>query len=73
MTMTLELRKSYGTQLGHLSYDSRWMVVPNPGVWRLMAGLPYLVCIAGFGLRAPKNPSAAMTWRDASRRSASYS
>jgi NADPH:quinone reductase-like Zn-dependent oxidoreductase len=26
------------------------------GVWHLMAGLPYLVRIAGFGLRAPKNP-----------------
>jgi NADPH:quinone reductase-like Zn-dependent oxidoreductase len=28
----------------------------DQGVWHLMAGLPYLVRIAGFGLRAPKNP-----------------
>jgi threonine dehydrogenase-like Zn-dependent dehydrogenase len=27
----------------------------DQGVWHLMAGLPYLVRIAGFGLRAPKN------------------
>ena len=26
------------------------------GVWHLMTGLPYLVRIAGYGLRAPKNP-----------------
>jgi NADPH:quinone reductase-like Zn-dependent oxidoreductase len=26
------------------------------GVWHLMAGLPYLVRLAGYGLRAPKNP-----------------
>src|SRR5438477_8959348 len=26
------------------------------GVWHLMAGKPYLMRIAGFGLRAPKNP-----------------
>jgi NADPH:quinone reductase-like Zn-dependent oxidoreductase len=28
----------------------------DQGVWHLMAGLPYLMRIAGFGLRAPKNP-----------------
>jgi NADPH:quinone reductase-like Zn-dependent oxidoreductase len=28
----------------------------DQGVWHLMAGLPYLTRIAGFGLRAPKNP-----------------
>jgi NADPH:quinone reductase-like Zn-dependent oxidoreductase len=28
----------------------------DQGVWHLMAGLPYLIRIAGFGLRAPKNP-----------------
>jgi NADPH:quinone reductase-like Zn-dependent oxidoreductase len=27
----------------------------DQGVWHLMAGLPYLIRIAGFGLRAPKN------------------
>ena len=26
------------------------------GVWHLMAGLPYIVRIAGYGLRKPKNP-----------------
>src|SRR6266511_3699529 len=26
----------------------------DPGVWHLMTGLPYLVRIMGFGLRAPK-------------------
>lgn len=28
----------------------------DPGVWHLMTGLPYLVRLAGYGLRAPKNP-----------------
>jgi NADPH:quinone reductase-like Zn-dependent oxidoreductase len=28
----------------------------DQGVWHLMAGLPYLMRISGFGLRAPKNP-----------------
>jgi len=28
----------------------------DQGVWHLMAGMPYLMRIAGFGLRAPKNP-----------------
>jgi NADPH:quinone reductase-like Zn-dependent oxidoreductase len=28
----------------------------GPEVWHLMTGLPYLVRIMGFGLRAPKNP-----------------
>src|SRR5689334_19448280 len=26
------------------------------GVWHVMAGLPYPIRLAGFGLRAPKNP-----------------
>jgi len=26
----------------------------DPGVWHLMTGLPYLVRVAGFGIRAPK-------------------
>src|SRR5215211_6128665 len=25
-------------------------------VWHVMAGLPYPICLAGYGLRAPKNP-----------------
>jgi NADPH:quinone reductase-like Zn-dependent oxidoreductase len=29
----------------------------DQGVWHLMAGRPYLVRIAGVGLRAPKNAS----------------
>jgi D-arabinose 1-dehydrogenase-like Zn-dependent alcohol dehydrogenase len=28
----------------------------DQGVWHLMAGLPYLVRVAGVGLRAPRNP-----------------
>ena len=28
----------------------------DQGVWHLRAGLPYLIRIAGYGLRAPKNP-----------------
>ena len=42
----------------------------DQGVWHLMAGLPYLIRIAGFGLRAPKNPFAVSMSPDASRRSA---
>jgi NADPH:quinone reductase-like Zn-dependent oxidoreductase len=30
------------------------------GVWHLMTGLPYLVRIAGYGLRVPKNPVLGM-------------
>jgi NADPH:quinone reductase-like Zn-dependent oxidoreductase len=28
----------------------------DQGVWHLMTGLPYLVRLAGYGLRAPKKP-----------------
>ena len=28
----------------------------DQGVWHMMAGMPYLIRIAGFGLRVPKNP-----------------
>lgn len=28
----------------------------DQGVWHLMAGMPYVMRLAGFGLRAPKNP-----------------
>ncbi len=30
------------------------------GVWHVMAGLPYPIRLAGFGLRAPKNPVPGM-------------
>jgi NADPH:quinone reductase-like Zn-dependent oxidoreductase len=30
------------------------------GVWHLMAGLPYPIRLAGYGLRAPKNPVLGM-------------
>ena len=33
----------------------------DQGVWHLMAGLPYLLRVAGFGLRAPKNPVRGRT------------
>lgn len=28
----------------------------DQGVWHLMTGTPYVMRLAGFGLRAPKNP-----------------
>jgi NADPH:quinone reductase-like Zn-dependent oxidoreductase len=28
----------------------------DQGVWHIMAGLPYSVRLAGYGIRAPKNP-----------------
>ena len=28
----------------------------DQGVWHLMVGMPYVMRVAGFGLRAPKNP-----------------
>src|SRR5215471_19006138 len=28
----------------------------DQGVWHLMAGMPYVMRLAGFGFRAPKNP-----------------
>src|SRR5437870_11234847 len=28
----------------------------DQGVWHLMAGVPYVMRLGGFGLRAPKNP-----------------
>src|ERR1041385_6455512 len=28
----------------------------DQGVWHLMAGMPYAMRLAGFGIRAPKNP-----------------
>src|ERR671920_1778566 len=30
------------------------------GVWHIMTGLPYPIRIAGYGLRAPKNPVPGM-------------
>jgi len=32
------------------------------GTWHLMAGLPYPVRLAGFGLRRPKVPNRAAAW-----------
>src|SRR6478735_1245653 len=28
----------------------------DQGVWHLMVGMPYVMRVAGFGLRPPKNP-----------------
>jgi NADPH:quinone reductase-like Zn-dependent oxidoreductase len=28
----------------------------DQGVWHLMMGMPYVMRLAGFGIRAPKNP-----------------
>jgi NADPH:quinone reductase-like Zn-dependent oxidoreductase len=30
------------------------------GVWHIMTGLPYPIRVAGYGLRAPKNPVLGM-------------
>ncbi len=30
------------------------------GVWHVMTGLPYPIRLAGYGLRAPKNPALGM-------------
>jgi NADPH:quinone reductase-like Zn-dependent oxidoreductase len=32
----------------------------DPGVWHLVTGVPYLLRLAGFGLRRPKNPVPGM-------------
>ena len=32
------------------------------GTWHLMAGLPYPIRLAGFGLRRPRPPTRAAAW-----------
>jgi NADPH:quinone reductase-like Zn-dependent oxidoreductase len=39
-------------------------------VWHVMAGLPYPMRLAGYGLRDPRTPSSARTWQGSWRRSA---
>ena len=42
----------------------------NQGVWHLTTGLPYVVRLAGYGIRAPAGTrSPGSTWQDASMRS----
>ena len=41
----------------------------DQGVWHLTTGLPYVVRLAGYGIRAPRNPIPGSTWQDASMRS----
>ena len=64
-------RRSTGPQIGD---DEVLVRVHAAGVdrgdWHLMAGLPYLIRLAGFGLRAPKNPVRGRMSPGASRRSA---
>src|SRR5438093_13411410 len=68
-TMRAAVRRQYGSaDLVHLeaielpALKEREVLVRvraagvDRGVWHLMAGKPYLMRIAGFGLRAPKNP-----------------
>src|SRR5438309_135240 len=68
-TMQASVRRQYGSvDLVHLDDLDRPVVSDGEvlvrvhaagvdrGVWHLMAGKPYLMRIAGFGLRAPKNP-----------------
>ena len=40
------------------------------GSWHVMTGLPYPIRLAGYGLRAPKNPVLGMDLAASSRRSA---
>ena len=40
------------------------------GTWHVMAGLPYPIRLAGFGLRRPKYPTPAGRWPEPSRPSA---
>lgn len=40
------------------------------GVWHIMAGLPYPIRIAGYGLRAPRPVFAVRKWPGVSRPSA---
>jgi NADPH:quinone reductase-like Zn-dependent oxidoreductase len=68
-TMEAAVRRLYGsTDLVHLEEIDRPALKDGQvlvrvrtagvdrGVWHLMTGKPYLMRIAGFGLRAPKNP-----------------
>src|SRR2546430_6710763 len=68
-TMQASVRRQYGSvDLVHLEDLDRPVVSDGEvlvrvhaagvdrGVWHLMTGKPYLMRIAGFGLRAPKNP-----------------
>src|SRR5437899_13110480 len=68
-TMQASVRQQYGpADLVHVAEIDRPIVKDGDvlvrvraagvdrGVWHLMAGKPYLMRIAGFGLRAPKNP-----------------
>ena len=68
-TMRAAVRRQYGSaDLVHLeeielpALKEREVLVRvraagvDRGVWHLMTGKPYLMRIAGFGLRAPKNP-----------------
>jgi len=68
-TMKAAIRRQYGSaDLVHLAEIAKPVAKDGEvlvrvraagvdrGVWHLMAGKPYLMRIAGFGLRAPKNP-----------------
>src|SRR2546427_10961205 len=68
-TMQAAVRRLYGScdlvhleEMGRATFKDGEVVVRvraagvDRGVWHLMAGKPYLMRIAGFGLRAPKNP-----------------
>jgi NADPH:quinone reductase-like Zn-dependent oxidoreductase len=53
----LELRDVDMPAIGHREVLVRVKAAGvDQGVWHLMAGLPYLVRLAGYGLRAPKTP-----------------
>ena len=51
MTVVLQRRQRPG--LAHHVHDVGREL---GGVWHVTAGLPYLIRLAGYGIRAPKNP-----------------
>jgi len=76
-TMTAVVQDEYGTapgavlRLGEITRpaiaDDEILVrvraaSVDRGTWHLMAGLPYPVRLAGFGLRRPKVPNRAAAW-----------
>jgi NADPH:quinone reductase-like Zn-dependent oxidoreductase len=57
----LELRNIDKPEIGHDEVLVRVHAAGlDRGVWHIMTGLPYPIRLAGFGVRAPKNPVLGM-------------